>query len=156
MSNTKTLYERLGGYDAVYAFIEYVIAKLMARDGVGLIWKHMSEARVKVELQNFVDFASSHWGGPAVYRGKDMISAHKGMGITESHWQELLEVLDEAYTHFDLADDLKAEVSKFITSYKRAVVGSPSFRDVVREAKGEKLSGGMAAYGVKWPTGKNE
>jgi hemoglobin len=156
MKNTRTLYERLGGYDAVYAFIEYVIAKMMARDDVGLIWKHMSEARVKVELQNFVDFASSHWGGPAVYRGKDMISAHKGMGITESHWQELLEVLDEAYAHFDLAEDLKAEVSKFITSFKRVVVGSPSFREVVREAKGEKLSGGMAAYGVKWPAGQKE
>ena len=91
MNNIRTLYQRLGGYDAVYAFIEYVIAKLMAREEVGQIWKHMSEDRVKAELQSFVDFASSHWGGPAVYQGRDMVSAHKGMGITESHWQELLE-----------------------------------------------------------------
>ena len=31
MSNIRILYEHLGGYDADYAFIEYVIAELMAR-----------------------------------------------------------------------------------------------------------------------------
>ena len=29
MNDSRTLYERLGGYDVIYAFIEYVIAKLM-------------------------------------------------------------------------------------------------------------------------------
>ena len=40
-----------------------VIAKLMARDDVGQIWQHMAEDRVKVEIQNFVDFVSAHGGG---------------------------------------------------------------------------------------------
>lgn len=152
MNNIRTLYERLGGYDAAYAFIEYVIAKLMARDEVGQIWKHMSEDRVKVEIQNFVDFASAHWGGPAIYRGRDMISVHRGMGISERHWEEFLEVLEESYEHFEVADDLRAEVTRFLTSFKHQVVGSPSFREVVREAGGTKLSGGLASYGVQWPT----
>ena len=151
MNSIRTLYERLGGYDAVYAFTEYLIAKLMARDDVGQIWQHMAEDRVKVEIQNFVDFVSAHGGGPAVYRGRDLISVHKGMGITERHWEELLEVLDEAYTHFQVADDLRVEVTKFLTSFKSQVVGSPSFREVVREAGGTKLSGGLASYGVQWP-----
>ena len=151
MNDSRTLYERLGGYDAIYAFIEYVIAKLMAREEVGRIWQHMSEDRVKMELQNFVDFASSQWGGPAAYRGRTMIAAHKGMGITERHWEELLEVLDEAYAHFAVAEDLRAEVSRFITSFKSQVVGSPSFREVVREAGGTKLAGGLASYGVQGP-----
>ena len=151
MSNIRTLYERLGGYDAVYAFIEYAIAKLMARHDVGKVWQHMSEDRVKLELQNFCDFVSAHWGGPAVYRGRDMVSAHRGMGITEAHWQELLEVLDESYEHFQLAEDLRTEVHRFITSFKHQVVGSPSFREVVRDAGGTKLAGGLASYGVHWP-----
>ncbi len=151
MGNIRTLYERLGGYDAIYAFIEYVIARLMARDDVGRVWQHMGEDRVKVELQNFCDFASSHWGGPAAYRGRDMITAHRGMGITEHHWQELLEVLDEAYDHFQLAPDLRLEVTRFITAFKHHVVGSPSLREVVRDAGGTTLAGGLASYGVEWP-----
>ncbi|MGD9602331.1 MAG: group 1 truncated hemoglobin [Gammaproteobacteria bacterium] len=152
MADIRTLYERVGGYDAIYAFIEYVIARMMAREEVGKIWKHMSEERVKAELQSFCDFASSHWGGPAVYQGRDMIAAHKGMGITEAHWQELLEVLDEAYAHFQLAEDLRTDVTRFLTAFKSQVVGSPSFRDVVREAGGTRLSGGLADYGVQWPS----
>ena len=155
MSNIRTLYARIGGYDAIHAFIEYAIAKLMARESVGQIWKHMSEDRVKAELQSFCDFASAHWGGPAVYQGRDMVSAHKGMGITESHWQELLEVLEESYAHFQVAPDISAEVTRFICAYKHQVVGSPSFRDVVREAGGTTLAGGLASYGVQWP-GKGE
>lgn len=151
MSGIPTLYKRLGGYDAVYAFIEYSVAKLMARHEVGKVWQHMSEERVKVELQNFCDFASAAWGGPAVYRGRNMIAAHKGMGITEAHWQELLEVLDDAYSHFELPDELRVEIHSFITSFKHQIVGSPSFREVVRDSGGTNLSGGLAAYGIHWP-----
>ena len=151
MGNIRTLYERIGGYDAVYAFIEHAIARLMARSEVGQVWQHMSEERVKVELQNFCDFASAHWGGPAVYRGRNMVAAHRGMGITEAHWQELLEVLEETYDHFQVDADIRQEVTRFIVSFKHQVVGSPSFREVVREAGGTKLAGGMAAYGVHWP-----
>ena len=49
-------------------------------------------------LRAFVDGESEHFfitgtGGPNVYRGKDMLAAHKGMNIDEA---EFLAVLDDA------------------------------------------------------------
>jgi hypothetical protein len=42
MSKQKTLYERVGGYEAIYKFAEDVIARLMDDEEVGHIWDHMS------------------------------------------------------------------------------------------------------------------
>jgi hemoglobin len=151
MGDRPSLYERAGGYDAIYALTEYAIAKLMRHDDVGEIWQHMSEDRVYTEIQHFVDFVCEKWGGPQKYMGRDMIAVHRGMGITEAHWKQFFEVLDDAYEHFQVSSDLKEEINAFMKSFKPHVVGSPTFRDVVREAKGTTLSGGLASYGVKWP-----
>jgi hemoglobin len=150
MDDKKTLYERLGGYDAIYAFAEHGIAKLMNNAETGIVWDHMSEDRVFAEIQNFVDFACEHWGGPQKYRGRGMVAVHKGMGITERHWKIFFELLDEGYDEFKVREDLREEITAFFKSFKSVVVG-PSFRDVVRRAGSTKLSGGMESFGVKWP-----
>jgi hemoglobin len=151
MGNQETLYERLGGYDAIYAFTEHVLARLMNNDETGVIWNHMSEDRVLTEIRNFVDFACEHWGGPQKYRGRDLIRVHKGMGLTERHWQIFFEIIDEVYEEFGVAEDLREEVRVFLKSFKAHLVGSPSFRDVVRGAGSTKISGGMESFGIKWP-----
>ena len=46
MSEQKTLYERVGGYEAIYKFAEDVIARLMDDEEVGHIWDHMSHKTV--------------------------------------------------------------------------------------------------------------
>ena len=78
MSEQKTLYERIGGYEAIYKFAEDVIARLMDDEEVGHIWDHMSQDRVFKEHQNFVDWLCEHWGGPAMYRGRDLLTVHRG------------------------------------------------------------------------------
>ena len=62
MSEQKTLYERVGGYEAIYKFAEDVIARLMDDEEVGHIWDHMSQDRVVEEHQNFVDGCANTGG----------------------------------------------------------------------------------------------
>ncbi len=149
--NNETLYERLGGYEAIYVFAEDVIARLMDDEEIGVFWDHMSQDRVFKEHQNFVDWLCEHWGGPMMYRGRDLETVHRGMGITERHWEILFEKIDEAYEKFETSQDLREEVNAFLKSFKQQIVGSPSFRDVVRGPDGKKFTGGMEADGVKWP-----
>ena len=100
MSEEKTLYERIGGYEAIYKFAEDVIARFMDDEEVGHIWDHMSQDRVFKEHQNFVDWLCEHWGGPMMYRGRDLVTVHRGMGVTERYWDVLFEKVDEAYEKF--------------------------------------------------------
>ena len=58
-----SLYERLGGYDAVYAFAGEVLKTCMKHPDIGHIWAHVSESSFQKEHINFVDFLCKHWGG---------------------------------------------------------------------------------------------
>ena len=62
------------------------LTRLMIDDGIGHIWQHHSQGRVMEEHQNFVDWLCAHWCGPMMYRGRDLVTVHRGMGITERHW----------------------------------------------------------------------
>lgn len=156
MPEQSSLYQRLGGYDTISKFAEDALTRAMKDDVIGPVWQHMSQDRVFEEHKNFVDWLCAHWGGDVVYRGRDLATVHRGMGITEQHWDGLFAVLEQSYDHFGLPDELRQEVNAFLRKFKPVVVGSPSFRDVVKESDDQNFMVGMAAMGVKWPTGRTQ
>ncbi|MEU1303679.1 group I truncated hemoglobin [Streptomyces shenzhenensis] len=151
-----SLYERLGGYDAISKFAAQVIAGAMRNPVIGHYWDHASEDSVFEEHINFVDWLSAHWGGEARYRGRDLVTTHRGMGITEEHWDALFEVIEECYDANDLAPELRAEVDSFLRRFKPAIVGSPSFRQVVMDHPDIDITEGMKSVGIRWPASRVE
>lgn len=147
-----TLYTRLGGYDAIHQFAGAALKKAMAHPKIGHIWGHMSESTFLKEHINFVDFLAVHWGGNAVYRGRDMVTAHRGMGLTEEHWQAMFDCLEACYEDFDVPHDLREEITATFMSFKPVVIGSPSYRDVVLSHLKMDVTKGMKSVGVEWPS----
>ncbi len=80
----KTLYERLGGYDAIAAVANDLLPRLQADRQLGRFWAHRGEDGVKREKQLLIDFLCTSAGGPVYYRGRDMALCHRGMRISES------------------------------------------------------------------------
>ena len=146
-----SLYARLGGYDAIYKFAAHALRKGMAHPKIGHIWKHMSESTFYKEHINFVDFLAAEWGGNVRYRGRDMITAHRGMGLTEEHWTAMFECLEECYNDFGVPQNLRDEINATFAKYKPMVVGSPSYRDVVLAHPEMDVTKGMKSVGVIWP-----
>src|SRR6266849_3647748 len=68
----KTLYERLGGYDAISAVASDLLPRLQADSRLARFWQHRSEDGVKREKQLLIDFLCSSAGGPLYYTGRDM------------------------------------------------------------------------------------
>ena len=151
MSDDRTLYERVGGYDAIYKFAEDILTRLMKDDEIGHIWANRSEERILEEHQNFVDWLCAHWGGPMMYRGRDLAAVHRGMGITDRHWQILFEKINESFDEVTLPNALRTEIMRFLTQFKPQIVGSPSLREMVRAGSPVGFTKGMEAMGVTWP-----
>lgn len=80
-----------------------------------------------------------------------MVTAHRGMGLTEVHWQATLDCLNECYNDYNLAPDLCEEVNAFMIKFKPVVIGSPSYRDVVLANPEMDPAKGMKSVGVVWP-----
>ena len=86
MDPDKTLYHRLGGYDAVAAFVDDLLPRLLQDPQLGVYWKGKCKDSLKKDRQLLVDFLAMATGGPSQYLGRDMKTSHEGLGITQSDW----------------------------------------------------------------------
>jgi truncated hemoglobin YjbI len=53
---TTTLYERLGGYDAIAAVVDDLLPRLVSDPQLGRFWKHRGEDSMRREKQLLIDF----------------------------------------------------------------------------------------------------
>src|SRR5258708_21098548 len=82
----RPLYYRLGGYDAVAAFVDDLLARLTNDPDLGVYWKGKCKDSMKKDRQLLVDFLCMKTGGPVNYLGREMRTSHAGLGITEGDW----------------------------------------------------------------------
>lgn len=120
----KSLYERLGGYDAIAAVANDLLPRLQADSGLGRFWNHRGEDGVAREKQFLIDFLCSNAGGPVLYTGRDMETSHRGMAITEGDWSAFLGHLNATLDSFNVPQRESSDVVAFIESTKPDIVES--------------------------------
>ena len=117
-----TLYQRLGGYDAIAAVADDLLPRLMGDAQLARFWKHRPADSVKREKQLLIDFLCASAGGPLDYVGRDMKTSHKGMGITDSDWQRFIGHVNETLGKFAVPARERSEVLGFVESLKKDIV----------------------------------
>jgi hemoglobin len=117
-----TLYQRLGGYDAVAAVCADLLPRLQADPQLERFWLHRSEDGIKREYQLLVDFLCNAAGGPMYYTGRDMKLAHKGMRISAADWDALMRHLDATLDKFALPAAERTDLVAFIESTRNDMV----------------------------------
>jgi hemoglobin len=120
--NEKTLYERLGGYDAIAAVVNDLLPRLMSDSRLGRFWENRGEDGIKREEQLLIDFLCSSAGGPVLYTGRDNKTSHKGMGISEDDWGKFISHINATLEKFQLPQQERSDVIGFIESTKADIV----------------------------------
>jgi hemoglobin len=119
----KSLYQRLGGYDALAAVTDDFLGRLttdpqLKRFFVG----HNKEGLTRIR-QHVIDFLCVATGGPCAYTGQDMKTAHTGLGITEDDWNASVKDLIATLNKFNVPEKEKNEVLSAISSLHGDIVG---------------------------------
>ena len=122
MADERSLYARLGGYDAIAAVSAHLVGRAQACPQLGRFWAHRGEDGVRRELQLLIDFLCSNAGGPLLYTGRDMKTTHKGMRISESDWSALGSHLRATLDHFQVPQAEQEAVFGFVESLKADIV----------------------------------
>ena len=120
--NEKTLYERLGGYDAISAVVNDLLPRLMSDSQLGRFWEDRGEDGINREKQFLIDFLCSSAGGPILYTGRDNKTSHKGMGISKSDWEKFIGHLNSTLDNFQVPQQERSDVIGFIESTKLDIV----------------------------------
>jgi hemoglobin len=118
----KSLYERLGGYDAISAVTNALLDRMEKDPQLGRFWHHRGTDGVKRERQLIVDFLVAATGGPLYYSGRDNKLSHQGMGISESDWTIFLKLADASLKQFNVPQAEYDEVVAFLQSTKADIV----------------------------------
>ena len=118
----KSLYERLGGYDAVAAVVDDFVGRLVAdkqfeRFFVG----HSTDSKRRIR-QHIVDQFCAAAGGPCVYTGRTMKDSHVGLGISEADWDAAAKHLVATLDKFKVPEPEKKDLLAFVTGLKGDIV----------------------------------
>lgn len=115
----KSLYDRLGGKPAIQAVVDDFIGNVAADPRINGFFANTNIPRLNSMLVNQICEAT---GGPCKYTGRDMKSAHAGMGVTDAHFNALVEDLAKSLNKFKVPEKEKNELLTALASMKGDIV----------------------------------
>jgi hemoglobin len=118
----KTLYARLGGYDAIAATVDEFLQTLSSDPQMGRFSAGMNLERRKRNRQLTLDYLCAATGGPTFYLGQDMKTAHAGLGISASDWQVAMDHVQQALTKFKLPERESKELMALVFSLADQII----------------------------------
>jgi hemoglobin len=115
----KSLYERLGGQPAITAVVDDFVGRVAADNRINSFFVTTDVPRLKMHLLNQICEAS---GGPCKYTGRDMRTTHRGMGVTQAHFDALVGDLVATLDKFKVPDKEKNELLSVLGPMQKDIV----------------------------------
>jgi hemoglobin len=122
VAQQKSLYQRLGGYDAIAAVADDFIGRLASDPTFTRFFGGFSNDSKKKLRQHLVEQLCQAAGGPCFYLGRTMKDTHGGLGITEKEWDAGAKHLIAAMDKFKVQQREKDEVIAFVGTLKKDIV----------------------------------
>ena len=115
----KTLFERLGGLDAITAVVEDFRDRVAQDDRINLKFARTDLGRLRKML---IDQVCEATGGPCQYNGRSMKQAHGGMKVTTGEFNALVEDLVATLKQFKVPSREQDELLAILGPLKSDIV----------------------------------
>ncbi len=115
----RSLYERLGGIDAITAVVEDLRDRAARDDRINLKFARTDLARLRKML---IDQVCEATGGPCRYNGRNMKAAHAGMRVTKGEFDALVDDLVASLNQFKVAKAEQDELLGILGPLKSEIV----------------------------------
>lgn len=104
---------------AIRAAVDLFYEKLLADPAVSTMWRDANMPRLKAHQRAFLLQAL---GGPALYSGRDMQTAHRMLGITDEQFTLTLVHLMESLREVGVAEDVVERARSDIQKLRGLIV----------------------------------
>jgi hemoglobin len=115
-----SLYERLGGRGAIEAVVKDFVAVVAADARINAFFVNTEIPRLE---QMLVEQICAATGGPCTYTGKDMVTVHTGMKITDAQFDALVEDLVISLDRFQVGSTEQGELLGALGAMRGDIVG---------------------------------
>lgn len=99
---SQTLFDKYGGDATVDALVTKFYEGVLANDTIKHFFENTDMAKLKNHQKAFVALAL---GSPNPYTGRNMKEAHAGMGLTDDHFDAVVDELTEAMDSLGVSED---------------------------------------------------
>ena len=114
-----SLYERLGGMEAIAAVVEDFRDRVAKDDRINQKFARTDLARLRKML---IDQVCEAAGGPCTYTGRSMKDAHAGMKVTNGEFDALVQDLVATLSHFKVGKTEQDEILGVLGPLKTDIV----------------------------------
>jgi hemoglobin len=114
-----TLFERLGGLEAITAVVDSVVARQAGDDRINRKFGRTDVAHLK---KNFVDQLCAATGGPCTYTGRSMPETHDGMQVTAGEFEVFIQDVEEVLDEFNVPKSEHDELVELLLSMRNQIV----------------------------------
>jgi hemoglobin len=118
-TQTKSLYDRLGGQDAINALTESWVARVGGDDRANGKFVRTDIPRLMKEVADQLCEVS---GGPCTYTGRSMQETHDGMAVTAGEFDVVMQHLDGALDELNVPKAEHDEVVALIIPMRGDIV----------------------------------
>ncbi len=115
----RSLFERLGGLGGIVAVVDATLGNIAADDRINYRFGASDLGDLR---QKLVDQLCQATGGPCVYKGRDMLAAHKGLHVRALEFDALVADLDAALTHAGVADRERGELLGALAGFRNQIL----------------------------------
>ncbi len=122
MSESESLYDRIGGEAAVDAAVELFYRKVLNDHRIN---RFFDKTDMDTQIAKQKAFFTMAFGGPNTYTGQDMRNAHDKMvkiGLDDSHFDAVMEHLGASLTELNVPADLIGEAAAIAESTRNDVL----------------------------------
>ncbi|MEP4093156.1 group 1 truncated hemoglobin [Reichenbachiella sp.] len=120
MEENKTLFEKIGGMNAVNAAVDIFYDKVLEDSRINHFFKNINIEAQSGKQKAFLAYA---FGAPMAYTGKNMRDAHAHMNLTEEHFNAVAGHLVDTLQELSVAQNLIDEVVSVALTTKDDILG---------------------------------
>jgi hemoglobin len=118
-TQTKSLYDRLGGLDAINAAVDSWVARVAADDRINRKFERTDIPRLKKEV---IDQLCEATGGPCDYTGRSMRDTHAGMKTTAGEFDAVMQQLGATLDEFNVPKTDQEELVALLMPMRDEIV----------------------------------
>jgi hemoglobin len=122
VAQEKTLYERLGGYDAISAVVDDFAGKLFVDPVVGARFFGMSDDSREGFRQKNKNLVCNVTGGPCKIISRSAATTHDGLGIKASEFDIVAQHLVDTLNKFKVPEKEHKELMAIIATLRPDIV----------------------------------
>lgn len=120
-TETKSLFERIGGMGAVNTAVDIFYSKVTSDPDVGHFFTSIDMGAQSAKLKTFLAYA---FGSPIQYTGEALAASHAHMKIKEEHFEAVAGHLSDTLRELNLDAQIIKEAMEIVGSTKSDIVNT--------------------------------